>query len=298
MTELPGITVVVPAYQAETAIDDCIESLINLHYPKDKIEIIVVDNNSTDSTGERIKNYDVKYLFEEHRNAYSARNKGIENAKFELVAFTDSDCIVSAEWLRNILKYFESENVGIVGGKILPFSIENEIERFIDFRKILDQEKMLEKSEFSYPFCVTANCIVKRSILEELGGFDTYYKIAGDADLCWRAYFKGIKTDFAKDAVVYHKHRNNVRNLYNQSFQYGFGRASLFKKHHSRFGKRVRFDWEEYIFLYESIRDYLLSLFCLKNPSVKNQFLYDIISMSGLIAGKLYGSIKRKTLVF
>jgi len=298
MNDFPGISVVVPAYQAENTIEDCILSLLDLQYPKDKLEIIVVDNNSNDSTGARIKKYDVNYIFEKNRNAYAARNKGIEIVKYEYIAFTDADCIVSKDWLCNMVKHFESKNVGIIGGKILPYSIENDVEKFIDFRKILDQEKMLEKSKFSFPFCVTANCVVKYSLLKELGGFDTYFKIAGDADLCWRAFFKGMKTIYAEDSIVFHKHRNNIRNLYNQSFQYGFGRASLFKKHHKKFGKQVRFDYKEYVFLYESIRDLILSFIKLRKPILKKQFLFDIISMSGLTAGKIYGSLKRRTLVF
>ncbi|MBU1627669.1 glycosyltransferase [bacterium] len=287
-----------PAYQAEKTIDDCVKSLLDLKYPKEKIQIIVVDNNSTDSTKARIRNYNVEYLFEDHRNAYTARNKGIQNARFDFVAFTDSDCIVSPDWLLNILKYFDNEDVGIVGGKILPHSIDNDIERFIDYRKILDQEKLMQKGDFSYPFCATANSVIKSSLLKDLKGFDTYYKIAGDADFCWRAYFKGIKTVYAEDAVVYHKHRSTIRDLYNQAFQYGFGRASLFKKHHRRFSRKIRFDWKEYIFLYESIRDLLTWKFVKKIPDIKNQYLYDVINMSGLIAGKFYGSFKRKTLVF
>ena len=228
-----------------------------------------------------------------------ARNRGWRAADTpRFVLFTDSDCIVSSDWLKNIVNYFDGDDVGIVGGKILPHSIENDIERYIDFRKILDQEKMLKGTDFSYPFCVTANSVIKYKVLKDLGGFDAFFKIAGDADLCWRASYKGVKIVYAEDAIVYHKHRSNILDLYNQSFQYGFGRASLFKKHHSKFGKSVRFDWKEYIFLYESIRDLMLEKLKLKSPEVRNQFLFDVINMSGLIAGKIYGSLKRRTFVF
>jgi len=298
MDALPGISVIVPAYQAENTIEECLTSLLNIEYPKERLEVIVVDNNSTDSTKDIIAKFDVIYLFEEKKNAYAARNRGIEEARYDLVAFTDSDCIVSGDWLAKIVKYFEDDEVGIVGGKILPYSIENDVERFIDYRRILDQEKMLAGGDFSYPFCVTANSVIKYSLLKGLGGFDTFFKIAGDADFCWRAGFMGVKIAYADDAVVYHKHRANILDLYNQSFQYGFGRASLFKKHHSRFGRRFRFDWKEYIFLYESIRDLLFSRFQDKKTEVKNLHLYDVINISGLIAGKIYGSIKRRALVF
>jgi GT2 family glycosyltransferase len=298
MNHLPSISIVVPVYQAEATIDLCLKSLMNLDYPKKKFEIIVVDNASTDSSPQIIKKYDVQYIYEKMRNAYHARNRGLEQARFELIAFTDSDCIVTENWLKNIIKYLTDKEIAIVGGKILPYSIDNDVQKFIDFRKILDQEKMFQKTDFSFPFCVTANCVIKYDILKELGGFDTFYRIAGDADLCWKAQLKGLKIVYANDAIVYHKHRSDARNLYNQSFQYGFGRASLFKKYHDLFGKKIRFDWKEYIFLYESIHDFFLGKIIDKHPAVKNQYLYDIINMSGLISGKIYGSIKRRTIVF
>ncbi len=63
MENLPGVSVIVPAFQAEKTIESCIESLLELKYPKDKLELIIIDNNSTDGTKEKIKQYDVIYVW-------------------------------------------------------------------------------------------------------------------------------------------------------------------------------------------------------------------------------------------
>jgi glycosyltransferase involved in cell wall biosynthesis len=81
----PFISVVVPVYNGDRIIGNCVESLLNQSYPKDNYEIIVVDNGSTDNTRAIIKKYPVKMLIEDSiKSSYAARNKGIKHAKGEV----------------------------------------------------------------------------------------------------------------------------------------------------------------------------------------------------------------------
>ncbi|MBN1592012.1 MAG: glycosyltransferase [Candidatus Coatesbacteria bacterium] len=303
----PPVSIIIPVRNGESTISQCVEALLSLDYPKRLRQIIVVDNNSTDNTPDIMQQYEgIDYVFEPTPGAYQARNTGAKFAEHDLLAFTDADCIPHSDWLSRLVQPHVSPQpptancqlpTDIIGGKVIAAPASNQVEKYIDHRKVLDQEKMFQSGEFSLPFFVTANCLVRRDIFEELGGFDTYYKIAGDADLCWRAQQAGFDLTYCPEAVVVHKHRSNLLGLYSQSFEYGFGRASLFKKHGRRFGARFRLDWKEHVFLLESILKSFLAPISGKPKFESLLPVFDTISFSALTLGKIYGSLKRRTLV-
>jgi len=292
----PAVSIVVPVYQGEATIGECVKSLLAQDYPEELVQIIVVDNNSTDNTAAILEqNYRIDYLFERTPGAYVARNTGIESARHQIIAFTDADCVAKPDWLPRLCEALADAH--IAGGKVQSPSSTCLVEEYIDYRKILQQEKMAARSEFSLPFFVTANCAIRREVFEKIGVFDPFFKIAGDADLCWRAQRAGFKLRYVEDAVVVHKHRSNLLGLFQQSFDYGFGRASLFKKHHHLFEKRIRFDWKEHVFLVESILRSIASPFLAGSKFDRMLPILDTISFSALVLGKLWGSVKRRTLV-
>ncbi len=332
---LPPVSIIVPVYNGEGTIAECVHALLALDYPKRLVQIIVVDNNSTDNTSDILQQFDsIDVVFEPKQGAYQARNTGIELAEHDLIAFTDADCIPKPRWLLRLVDSLNipdsstlnppspqaiadkppirrsanvplptancqlpTDGAAIVGGKVEAYPASNLVERYIDYRRILDQEKMVEGGEFSLPFFVTANCLVRREVFDRIGVFDTFFRIAGDADLCWRAQQAGLRLTYCPDAVVVHQHRSNLLGLYSQSFEYGFGRASLFARHHRLFGSRFRFDWKEHVFLVESILKSLVAPI-VRRPKFEALLpIFDTVAFSALTLGKLYGSFKRRTLV-
>ena len=100
MNNIPYISVIVPVYNGETTIGKCVEALLNQDYPKDKYEVIIVDNNSKDKTAEVIDQYPVTYALEKGtQSSYAARNSAIKMAKGDVLAFTDSDCIANNSFM-------------------------------------------------------------------------------------------------------------------------------------------------------------------------------------------------------
>ena len=94
----------VPVYNGESMIGKCIESLWNQDYPKDRYEIIIVDNDSKDGTAEVIKRYPAKYVLEDKiHTSYGARNTGARHAKGELRAFCDADETAEKQWLKTLV---------------------------------------------------------------------------------------------------------------------------------------------------------------------------------------------------
>lgn len=166
-----AISVVVPFYNSEKYIIRCIDGLLNQEYPADGYELIFIDNNSTDSSADIVKRYPrIKLITQDKRGSYAARNRGINEAAGEIIAFTDSDCVPSAGWLKEIDNVMSDPGIGIiVGGYQLGRSsyflslledYENAKNEFI-FRS--------GKKELYYAY--TRNMAVRKRLFDEIGPF-------------------------------------------------------------------------------------------------------------------------------
>jgi len=221
--EFPFVSVIIPVYNGEKTIAACIESLLNQDYPKNRYEIIVVDNNSKDSTAKIVRKYTVKYLFENRiQSSYAARNTGIRHSKGEILAFTDNDCIAERPWLINLIQGWKV-NWGGIAGDILGLPARSFTEKYQN--RCYCQEAKLVKND--YPFAPTANVAYKRKVFDEVGLFTEDLVSGGDADFSWRIIKQGYMIKFRKNARVIHKSRDNIFSLYKQAKRYGFGTVCL-----------------------------------------------------------------------
>jgi len=225
----PLVSVIVPVYNRGEAIGKCIKSLLAQEYPKKKLEIIIVDNNSTDNTSETIKKYPVKYLFEKEQGPSSARNKGIEHAKGEIIAFTDSDCIADKQWLRYLVEGFENKNTGGVGGRIIAHKPKTLAERYLEENNVLMQQTSIRGT------IATANAAYRQDVLEKIGNFDTNLKSGEDADVAIRVQLEGYALNFAPKAIIQHKHRATLGALVKQQYWHAEGYAGWSKKYPNEF---------------------------------------------------------------
>ena len=296
--ELPFVSIVVPVYQAEETIERCLQSLLAQDYPEHRREILIVDNNSRDRTPELVKKYPVKRLFEKSQGVCYARNRGLAEAQGELLAYTDSDCFAEKDWISRLVEAFNEEGIGGVGGHVEPYPSNNIIEKYIAAKEILSQEVMFRQKENSPPFFITANVIYRTDILRRLGGFDNFFKTAGeDADLSWRIVEAGYRLKMAPRAVVYHKHRSNLKKLWGQMFSYGVGTTALFKKHHQKFGKKCWIHLRAYKNIWWGFTRAPGHYFTRKDELEKLIPILDGINNLAFVLGKMYGSIKHRTLV-
>lgn len=291
-------SVVVPAYNAEFTLPDCLESINQLVYPRDRYEVIVVDNGSVDRTPEIARAHPVKLVTEPRRGVASARNCGVREATGEIIVFTDSDCVVDPHWLEKLTRRFESPRVDACGGRIEAWHPTSNVERYIVLRKILNQEKMLESNRpFGLPFVVTANAAFRRHVFDKVGYFDEALDVAGeDADLCWRLRWAGLGLDYEPDAIVYHRHGKTIGRLFNQSFRYGLGTAALFAKHRARFGKCCMIDPYPYIWALKALLKIPYEYVATRDHFERAVPVCDLVSNVGLIAGKMRGSWQWRTL--
>lgn len=110
------ISVIVPAYNEEKLIYNCLLNLLNQDFGKDNYEVIVIDNNSSNNTLDIAKKFDVKILREKNRGVTYAIRRGFIEASGEIIAITDADTIVSNKWLSNIYQAFKDNSDPIMVG--------------------------------------------------------------------------------------------------------------------------------------------------------------------------------------
>ncbi|MCS7231444.1 MAG: glycosyltransferase [Elusimicrobiota bacterium] len=259
MKELKFVSIIVPIKNSERTLLRHLESIKTVDYPKDKFEVIYVDGGSTDKTLEILKSWKEKNLFQmiviELKNCKSpgeARNKALEIAKGEYVLFTDADCVVKNDWIKQIISPFEKdEKIGIVGGEIHTLTVEdgNDIEKYLEFIKFLSVNGRCNiKKEGYFPdiknflphevngnihssFFATANLAVKKDALLKIGN-KFWDEITGeDVDFNIRINKQGYKLYFMPSAIVYHIHRANLKQFRKQLYGYGYGHPLLIKKH-------------------------------------------------------------------
>jgi len=208
----PSVTVIVPAYNEATRIAACIESLRAQTYPSELLQIIVVDNGSTDGTFELLQRTPgIEALCETQPGSYAARNLALRHAHGDIVCFTDADCRADPDWVRNASAHLTDPRVGIVAGHVeLDFGSSNPLTASELFEKCF---AFRQADNARNGVCVTANWCSPRALIEKLGGFDSTVKSGGDHKLAASIAAAGYRVVYAGDAIVRHPARTSFQEL-------------------------------------------------------------------------------------
>ncbi len=221
---LPSVSVIVPVYNAERDAAGLIESLLEQDYPRELTEIIIIDNNSNDKTLEVISKFSVKILKENDiQSSYAARNKGIENACGEVLAFTDSDCIAEKGWLSGGIRQMVESDADLAGGNVVfYFSRDKTPAEIYDSLTNMQNEKNIRDRKVAK----TANLFVKAEVFKNIGCFPSEVKSGGDVQWTSLASEKGFRLVYASDAIVRHPARK-LSELIKKQKRVGVGLADI-----------------------------------------------------------------------
>jgi len=220
------VSVIIPVYNDVEPLKICLEALENQTYPKNLYEVIVVDNGSdaTQDIKGLVSHFDqVEAFYESFPSSYAARNKGLQKAKGQIIAFTDADCIPDPNWIQNgVRNLLQVPNCGLVAGKIDIFFRDSHRPTAIELYEsitALRQEHHLKNNHFG----VTANIFTFKEVIENVGDFNKNLKSGGDFEWGLRVFAYGYYQLYAEDASVRHPARFSLGELYKRTIRIAGG---------------------------------------------------------------------------
>jgi glycosyltransferase involved in cell wall biosynthesis len=235
------LSVIIPTHNRKAILERCIQSLLNQSLSRDRYEIIIVDDGSTDGTGDLINDRllnegNIIYLRQEGKGPAAARNLGIKNAGGEVIFFTGDDIIADRDLLK--VHYQEHANsdvkTAILG--LIDWHPELKVTEFMRYleKGVQFSYHVLKDGDYvNYDNFVTANVSLKKVLLLDYGIFDEDFRYPAfeDTELALRLNSAGMKLKYVSRAKAYHYHPVNLKTYSKREYLAGQGAALFYRKH-------------------------------------------------------------------
>ncbi|MEJ2429936.1 MAG: glycosyltransferase [Deltaproteobacteria bacterium] len=223
------ISVVIPAYNAESTIDQAVAQSLAQATGSLEVEVIVVDDGSSDGTAEVAESAGARVIRQDNGGPASARNAGWQSAKGRFICFTDADCIPSADWVLHLLEGFTDSQVGAVAGSYDIANSNSWLARWVHCEIMRRHDRMVGSVRAFGSY----NVGIPRYVLEATAGFDSAYRSASgeDNDLSYRILKAGWQIAFRPQAKVAHFHPEKLWRYLKDQYRHGYWRAKLYKEH-------------------------------------------------------------------
>jgi GT2 family glycosyltransferase len=232
----PSFSVIIPTHARLPQLTACLKSFTRLEYPRDRFDLIVVDDGTDPPIESAIRDfkqhYDLIVLRQKQGGPGAARNCGAAHATGEFLAFTDDDCAPAPDWLHALARKFREHPDVMIGGQTVNDMPEN---TFTTASQLLVSYlyDYYNNEPHNAQFITSNNMAVSKKLFEEIGGFDRNYcrAAAEDRDLCDRWVHRGYRIIYSPDALIRHGHSLSLRTFWRQHFTYGRG---AFQFHQAR----------------------------------------------------------------
>lgn len=238
----PDVSISIVNLNGQRYLKECLSSLEKLNYPQDKIEIIVVDNGSTDKSLSIIRdNYPRVKIIENKKNMGFARanNQAAEAAGGEYIAFLNNDTRVDKSWLIELLRpIYKDREIVASGSKVLSMDgkkidfvggmINFEGKGFqVDYGIPVEND---DHDRYRFlPFVNGGAMMIDRNVFLDTGGFDEdFFAYYEDVDLGWRLWVLGYKVIFSPKSIVYHHHHGTSRDISEDRLRFLKERNSIY----------------------------------------------------------------------
>jgi poly-beta-1,6-N-acetyl-D-glucosamine synthase len=223
----PSVSILVPVWNEATTVSKTIHSLLDLHYPKDKLKILIIDDGSSDDTWQVIQTFANNPQIELHRKEnggkYTALNLGLSKIDSDMVGCLDADSYVDPDALKTIVAYFEDKETMAVTPSVKIWKPKNMIELIqkVEYGWGIFLRKMLAYMGALYvtpgPFS-----IFRKEVFQNLGGYRRAY-LTEDLELALRMQTNRYKIAHAHNAFVYTVPPNTLHKLYKQRLRWTYG---------------------------------------------------------------------------
>jgi GT2 family glycosyltransferase len=227
-----SISIIIPTFNGALRIGNCLNAL--LKQAGRDVEILVVDDGSTDNTPEVIGSYaGVRLITQRNAGPAAARNRGALAARGTLLLFTDDDCVPLADWLDAMIEPFDDPQV--VGAKGIYRTRQKRLAaRFVQI-EYEDRYRLMAGLD-CIDFIDTYSAAFRRDHFLEMAGYDTSFPVAcaEDIELSYRMSARGWKMKFAPEAVVYHTHPDSLAQYLKKKYKFAFWRVLAVRKNPSK----------------------------------------------------------------
>lgn len=264
--EMPTFSILIPAHNEEMVIDKTLEAMVQLKYPKEKLEVIVINDNSSDNTGAIVDDFAVRYPFIKPlhtkpphggKGKSGALNQGLKHSTGEVIAVYDADNVPEPEAIYNLaLGLNKDKKAGAVVGKFRVLNAnKNMLTRMINIETLTFQ--WLAQAGRWFWFKMTTipgtNFAIRRSILEELGGWDEK-ALSEDTELSFRVYNMGYYIRFFPAAITWEQEPENLKVWWKQRTRWARGNEYVIGKYLLGFfklkNKKIGLDLFYFLFTY------------------------------------------------
>jgi mycofactocin glycosyltransferase len=215
----PFVSIALITFNERTNIAECLRSLYVLDYPQSRYEVLVVDGGSTDGTLETMRRFPVSIIIDTRKCRGVARNTAVNNAKGDIIAFIDADCLATPSWLKEHVKIHRNKSVLVAGGSVLQggdWSLPTRIYHETYFAAQLPSVPPRITWDLA-----TCNASFKRTTFRDVGLFPEMDR-GEDSLLCWKALRKGYNVVYDPSPQVVHVHeRITFRSLFGRSREQG-----------------------------------------------------------------------------
>lgn len=224
-----AVSVIIPTFNGASRIGNCLRALRTQESNRE-LEILVVDDGSTDDTAELVRSFPgVRLIKQVNAGPAAARNRGAREARGEILLFTDDDCVPRQDWLEAMLAPLADPDV--IGTKGVYRTSQRDIAaRFVQL-EYEDRYRFMSAVE-DIDFIDTYSAAFVRDRFIEMDGFDTSFPVAcaEDIELSYRMSARGWKMRFAPSAVVYHTHPDSLGRYLRKKRKFAFWRVLALKK--------------------------------------------------------------------
>jgi glycosyltransferase involved in cell wall biosynthesis len=240
----PFFSVIVPTYNRPRQLTSCLKALSRLNYPRDRFEVIVIDDGSERRLDAIVasfrKRIDAVLLTQPHRGPAAARNRGAAIAKGQYLAFTDDDCEPGPDWIKALSIRFDKMSEQIVGGKTLNGHTGNAyatVTQMVTDYLIHHSGGYLGQKRF-FP---SNNLAIPADCFHRMGGFNTDFPFGAgeDRELSQRFLDHDYQLVYAPEVIVYHFHRFTLETFLRRHFDYGRGSFQFHQVRARRLNQRI-----------------------------------------------------------
>ncbi|MBU5688118.1 MAG: glycosyltransferase family 2 protein [Candidatus Aenigmarchaeota archaeon] len=241
----PPVSVLLPAHNEEEVIEDTIKSILSSDYKND-IEIVVINDGSTDNTEKIVKKLQkkdkrIKLLKTNHVGKARALNFGAKKAKYDYLIFLDADSVLEKNTIKEIIRPLQDPKIAASSGSVRVKITKNPLTWFQDFEYILSSGWRYLCSLINAVSVLPGFFATKKKIFLEIGGFEAD-TLTEDFDITLRFKKHGYEVSVNPDAVMYTTVPNKLRTLAKQRIRWGRGSLQVIKKHKDMlFSKKHKF---------------------------------------------------------